>query len=98
MIYRELREITVNIYVNELDKYGQKRQKGSSTRTIEGVVKTMNQFNIENPKYVDIELIVLTKDCGLSNANTLTIDGKEYQIKYITNTSRYNMVFCSWLK
>lgn len=76
MINRELKDITVKIYNAEKDEYGQKRQKGYTTRTIKGVVKLTNQMNIDNPKYVDIDLLVLTTDGDLSDKDTLEIDSK----------------------
>lgn len=93
MYNNEKQTVQVLTYTNELDDYGISRTDTPTTRDIEMYVKVYSQTNVENPKYVDIELIGLTEDNDLSTDNQLVVGGHTYNIKFITPSRRLNQVF-----
>ena len=86
---REFEPIVVKTYTSGVDEYGAIRQKGSTTRTVEMVVKINNQSNVQDPRYIDCTLVGITKDKSITDANTVMYQGKEYNIKYIIPSPKY---------
>lgn len=92
MINREWKQVTVITFADELDEYGQKRQKGSSTRQVEMVTKIASQTDTADPRYVDVTDIGLTKDKNISVNNQVSYDGNTYNVLYIIPSSRYYQI------
>lgn len=92
MINRELQTVKVVSFSDELDKYGQKRQGETTERDSEMVVKIYTQTNVEDPKYVDIDVIGITKDKNISDDNQIKIGDDYYNIKFIIPSGRYNQI------
>ena len=95
MINREWQKVKVVTFSDELDKYGQKRQGESTEREIEMVVKIYTQSNVEDPKYVDVDMIGITKDKDITDANQIEIGDDRYNVKFIIPSGRYCQVFMS---
>ncbi len=92
MINREIRNIEVLTYSGK-DEVGQKRMGEPTTRTVEMFFKTYSQTNVADPRYVDIDLIGLTKDFTINTTDIIKIDNDKYSIKYTTLSPRYLVVY-----
>ena len=93
MINREWEDVQVLSYSDEPDEYGQKRQGAHISRTVKMVVKIYSQTNeFNDPKYVDVDLIGLTKDKDITDKNELIIDDVKYIVKYVIPSSRLYQV------
>lgn len=69
----------------------------TSTRSIVGCVKINNKSYVTDIRYVDIDIIVLTKDNLVTDSNRLLINGQQYQIQTIipAYTNRgYTQLLC----
>ena len=87
-----MKQVTLLTYADTVDEYGQPRKGTSSSTTIEMFVKEYSQQNVDNPKYVDVELLGLTKaEVGLKNM--IEIDSVKYDVLHVTPSKRYNEVF-----
>lgn len=75
-------------YSEETDAYGQKRQGAQTIRRVEMYCRIFSQVNIDNPKYVDIDVIGLTDDKNITDANQIVIDDDVYNVKYVIPSSR----------
>lgn len=49
-------------------------------------------MNVNNPKYVDVDVIALTKDNTVTDSNQVMKDGIPYNIKWII-PGKYNQLF-----
>lgn len=92
MIQREWQTVKVNTYTGNADTYGQIRQDTPTQTDVEMVVKIYSQTNVSDPRYVDVELIGLTKDKWITDANTITINSQLYIIKRIIPSGKYNQI------
>lgn len=92
MINRELQNVDVITYDNTLDDYGQLRQSEYTTRTIPMVCKIYSQTNTNDMRYVDVEMIGITKDKDITNENEIKIGDTNYQVLYVIPSSRYYQV------
>ena len=92
MINREWQLVDVLTYSEELDKYGQKRQGTPTTRNTYMVVKIYSQRNVDDVKYVDVDVIGLTKDKDITTENVIQIGSDKYNVKYIIPSGRYTQV------
>jgi len=92
MINNEMKSVSLLTFDNSVDDYGQPRKGTSTSSTIEMCVKEYSQQNVDNPKYVDVELLGLTKaEVGLENM--IQIDTVKYDVLHVTKSKRYNEVF-----
>ena len=92
MINRENKEVEVLTY-SGVDSVGQRRMGEPTTKTVEMFYKTYSQTNVADPRYVDIDLIGLTKDFTINTSNVIKIENSKYSVKYTISTPRYLVVF-----
>lgn len=92
MIQRELIPVTVVSFTAGKDEYGQKRQNGSTQRVVDMVVKIYQQTNTNDIRYIDVDLIGLTKDTTITDANQIIIGDNTYEVLQIIPSSRYTQV------
>ena len=87
MVNRELHKVTYRVFDKTKDAYGQLKQSFTDT-DIEMMIKIQSQINVEDPRFVDVDSVGISKD--LLVAGNKIIDGdKEYLIKYVIPSSRY---------
>lgn len=92
MINRELLPVQVISYAEGKDAYGQKRKNGSSSRTIEMVIKPYLKNNIDNVLYVDTTDIGLTYDRDITDKDQIKFNDTTYQILYVIHSHRLTQV------
>lgn len=92
MINRESRPVEVLTYTG-VDSVGQKRMGLPTTETVEMFIKTYKQENVADPRYLNIDLIGLTKARTITTKNVIKIDDDKYSVKYTISTPRYLVVF-----
>jgi len=95
MIQREWQQVTVTTFSNTKDEYGQTRQTVASTRTVDMVCKIYSQSDINNPNFVNITMVGLTKDKAITTENEITISNKVYTVKYVVPSGKYNQILMS---
>lgn len=95
MINREWQEVKVLTYSNEVDEYGQQRQGEPTEENVDMVCKIFSQVNVTDPRYIDIDVIGLTKNHTISDKNEIVISENPFDIpegtyivKYVIPTSR----------
>ena len=88
MINREWQDVQVLTYSDDLDEYGQKRQGEPTVRVVEMVCKIYSQTNVEDPRYVDVDVIGLTKDKQITTDNVLIVGDEKFNVKYVIPSSR----------
>lgn len=89
MIHRELQSATVKSYGLTVDDYGQLEQKPPVTRTADIMVKISMQQNVQDPRYLDIEMVGLTKDTSIVPGEVISLAQGDYRVKYVVPTSRW---------
>lgn len=87
-ITRELQSATVKTYGTAVDAYGQLVQN-SDTRTIDVTLKVYTQQNTADPRYVDVDMIGLTKDTQVAPGEVLSLTQGDYRVKYVLPTGRW---------
>lgn len=92
MINREWIKASVITFTSGTDPYGQKRKQGESSREIEMVVKIYSQSNVDTVQYVDVDMIGLTKDTEITDANQIQIGEQRYNIKYVIPSGRLHQI------
>lgn len=85
---RELKPVSVVSFATGTDAYGQKRKQGSTTRTVEMVVKIYTQSNVSDVRYCDVTNIGLTYDTSITDENQIIIDGATYNVLYVIPSGR----------
>ena len=85
---RELKPVSVVSFATGTDAYGQKRKQGSTTRTVEMVVKIYAQSNVSDVRYCDATNIGLTYDTSITDENQIVIDGATYNVLYVIPSGR----------
>lgn len=75
-----------------VDAYGQIKKGSYTTSSIEMYVKVYSQANVQDPRYVDCEVIGLTK-ADVTTKNSILIDSIKYEVLYVVPTRRMNEVF-----
>lgn len=85
---RELKPVSVVSFTTGTDAYGQKRKQGSTTRTVEMVVKIYSQSNVSDVRYCDVTNIGLTYDTSITDENQIVIDGATYNVLYVIPSGR----------
>ena len=89
---REAKPVSVVSFTIGTDAYGQKRQLGSTTRTVEMFVKVYSQSNVSDIRYNDVTNIGLTKDSLITDENQIVIDGATYNVLYVIPSGRLHQV------
>lgn len=92
---RELQEVEVLWFSKTKDSYGQYRQDAPTVQNIEMVCKIYSQSNVEDPRYVDIDVIGLTEERTITTENEIVIKENDfgiptgtYIVKYVIPSSR----------
>ena len=88
MINNEMRRVQVLTYSDETDAYGQRRQGSPTVRFVDMFCKIFSQVNVNNPNYVDIDMIGLTDDKDITDKDVILIGDEKYNIKYVIPSSR----------
>lgn len=87
-ITRELQSATIKGYSTlQTDDYGQLVPEAS--RNIEVMVKVYSQTNVQDPRYVDVELVGFTKD-DVVPGEVISLAQGDYRIKYVIPTARWH--------
>lgn len=92
MINRDYKPVEVLTY-SGVDSVGQRRQGKPTTKTVEMFYKTYSQSNVADPRYIDCDLIGLTKDFTINTSNVIKINNDRYNVKYTILSPRYLVVF-----
>lgn len=92
MLNREYKTVQIISYSSVVDSYGQQHTQQSSTRNVEMVCKIYSQSNVQDPRYINIEMIGITKDKSITTSNSVVIDGEKFCVKYIIPSGKYNQV------
>lgn len=87
-VNRELKPVSVVSFATGTDAYGQKRKQGSTTRTVEMIVKIYAQSNVSDVRYCDVTNIGLTYDTSITDENQIIIDGATYNVLYVIPSGR----------
>lgn len=90
-ITRELQSATVKAYGTSVDAYGQLEQGTPTERSIDLTVKLYSQMNVQDPRYIDVELVGLTKD-NAAPGEVISLAQGDYRIKYVIPSSRWNQL------
>lgn len=94
-IQRELQSATVKGYTMNVDAYGQ--LEAGLPRSIELSVKIYSQQNVQDPRYVDVELIGLTQDKNVVPGEVVSLAQGDYRVKYVIPTGRWQEILLSKL-
>lgn len=70
-----------------VDAYGQ--LEAGLPRSIELSVKLYSQQNVDDPRYVDVDLVGLTKDTSIVPGEVISLAQGDYRVKYVIPTGRW---------
>lgn len=87
-ITRELQSATIKAPGTTVDAYGQIVQSGV-IRTADIAFKVYAQTNVQDPRYVDVEAIGLTKDTSIVPGEVITFAQGDFRVKYVIPTGRW---------
>ena len=87
MINREKHIVTYRAFTNTKDDYGQLKQEWVDTN-IEMMIKIQNQINVEDPRFVDVDSVGISREL-LTAGNKIIDNDRVYLIKYVIPSSRY---------
>lgn len=87
-ITRELQSATIQTYGTTVDAYGQLVQS-EVTRTADIAFKIYAQQNVQDPRYVDVEAIGLTKDTSIVPGEVVSLAQGDFRVKYVIPTGRW---------
>ena len=90
-ITRELQSATIKAYGTSVDAYGQLIQS-EETRTADIAFKIYGQQNVQDPRYVDVEAVGLTKDKSIVPGEVITFAQGDYRVKFVVPTSRWQQL------
>ena len=91
MINNEMRTVTIKHFMETLNDYGEKVLSTDSSTTAEMMVKQYSQTNVQDPRFVDVQYIGLTK-AAISINEVVSIDGTDYMVLYVIPSGRYTQV------
>ena len=102
-INRELQSVTVKGYAHEsaepynlsVDTYGQ--LEAGTPRSIKLAVKIYSQQNVQDPRYVDVEMVGLTKDTSIAPGEVVSLAQGDFRVKYVIPTGRWQEVLLTKL-
>lgn len=80
----ELRTVSMST-----DEYGQKRLVIVETKTISMQIIVTQQYNMQNPAYIDLSTVGLTRYKDISTDNQIVADGIVYNIKHMIDTGKF---------
>lgn len=89
---RELQSVSVVSFTTGTNAYGEKRKLGSTTRTVDMVVKIYSQTNISDVRYCDITNIGLTYDASITDENQIIVNGTTYDVLYVIPSGRLHQI------
>lgn len=92
MINNEMKSVEVLTY-SEVNSVGQKRMGEPTTKTVEMFIKIYSQSNVADPRYLDVDLIALSKDYEISTSNVIKVENDKYNVKFILKTPRYLVLY-----
>lgn len=92
MINNEMKSVEVLTY-NEVNSVGQKRMGEPTTKTVDMFIKIYSQSNVADPRYLDVDLIALSKDYEISTSNVIKVENDKYNVKFILKTPRYLVLY-----
>lgn len=55
-------------------------------------LELFSQKNTNDMRYVDVDMIGLTKDQDITNSDTIEYKDSQYQVLYVIPSSRYNQI------
>lgn len=87
-ITRELQSATIKTYGQTVDAYGQ-LTLSQTTRTADVAFKVYAQQNVQDPRYVDVEAVGLTKDKSIVPGEVVSLAQGDYRVKYVIPTGRW---------
>jgi hypothetical protein len=87
MINNEMK--TVKVYTYEIKNSVGQKMTSEIGRDVDMFIKIHTQTNVADPRYVDIDLVALTKDFSIKEGNVIEIDNVRYDVKYTTPSKRY---------
>lgn len=92
MINNEMKSVEVLTY-SEVNNVGQKRMGEPTTKTVDMFIKIYSQSNVADPRYLDVDLIALSKDYEISTSNVIKVENDKYNVKFILKTPRYLVLY-----
>lgn len=103
-INRELQSVTVkgikhsteSLHGPVVDRYGQIAYD-STSRSVEMAVKIYSQQNVQDPRYVDVEMVGLTKDTSIVPGEIVSLAQVDYRVKYVIPTGRWQEILLAKL-
>ena len=95
-ITRELQSATIKAYGSTVDRYGQLVQS-DGTRTADIAFKIYAQQNVQDPRYVDVEAVGLTKDTSIVPGEVISFAQGDFRVKYVIPTGRWQEVLLTKL-
>lgn len=87
-ITRELQSATIKTYGTTVDRYGQPEQS-DVTRTADIAFKIYAQQNVQDPRYVDVEAVGLTKDTSIVPGEVISFAQGDFRVKYVIPSGRW---------
>lgn len=87
-VTRELQSATIKTYGQTVDEYGQ-RTLSETTRTADIAFKIYSQQNSADPRYVDIEMVGLTKDESIVPGEVISFAQGDFRVRYVIPTGRW---------
>ena len=94
---RELQTVTVKAYGLTVDDYGQLEQGTPVTRTVDMALKVFSQVNVQDPRYVDVDMIGLTKDTSIVPGEVISLASGDYRVRYVVPTGRWQEILLAKL-
>lgn len=93
MINRQKRNVSLITFTPGLDEYGQPRQLGSRSQTIEMVITSYNHTKVDDVRYEEVTDLGLTSFQEISDTDKIKDGERTYQILYVVPTGRLTQVF-----
>lgn len=90
-ITRELQSATIKTYGTTVDRYGQP-VLSDVTRTADIAFKIYAQQNVQDPRYVDVEAVGLTKDTSIVPGEVITFAQGDFRVKYVIPSGRWTQL------
>lgn len=84
---RELQSATITANSTTVDEYGQ--IVPGAERTADIAFKIYAQQNVQDPRYVDVEAVGLTKDKSIVPGEVISFAQGDYRVKYVIPTGRW---------
>lgn len=92
MINNEMKQVQLLSYGSTTDDYGQLRQSTPTSIYIEMMFKIYKQTNTGDMRFVDVEVIGLTKHTAITTSNEIQDGNDIYQVLYVIPSKRYTQV------